>query len=94
MIIYYKWIEGLELVQKIFGLVRKAINQFNLISESRKIAVGVSGGKDSFVLLKSLCMLREFLRIDIEIFAICLDLNFKECKINKAELEKLIVKNL
>ena len=84
-------------MQKIFGFVRKAVNKYELITnETKKIAVGVSGGKDSLILLRSLCMLRDYLKIDVEIIAIFLDLNFKNEKIDvskiKEEFEKLNVK--
>ena len=38
-------------MQKMTGLVRRCVDDYDMIKEGDKIAVGVSGGKDSLVLL-------------------------------------------
>ncbi len=63
-------------MQKILGYMRKAIQEFDLIQNGDKIAVGVSGGKDSLVLLKGLVMLKRFIGIDYEVIAVTLDPKF------------------
>jgi len=63
-------------MQKILGYMRKAIQEFDLIQDGDKIAVGVSGGKDSLVLLKGLIMLKRFIGIDYEVVAVTLDPGF------------------
>lgn len=63
-------------MQKILGYMRKAIQEFDLIQDGDKIAVGVSGGKDSLVLLKGLFMLKRFIGIDYDIAAVTLDPRF------------------
>jgi tRNA(Ile)-lysidine synthase TilS/MesJ len=60
-------------MQKILGKMRKAIHQYDLISEGDKIAVGISGGKDSLILLKGLALLRKFIGINFDIIGITLD---------------------
>ena len=42
------------MMQKLLSKTRQAINDFNMIEENDKIAVGLSGGKDSVTLLKKL----------------------------------------
>ncbi len=63
-------------MQKILGYMRKAVEEFDLIQDGDKIAVGVSGGKDSLVLLNGLAMIKKFIGIDFDIVAITLDPGF------------------
>lgn len=67
-------------MQKMLGLMRKAITEFNLIEDGDHIAVGVSGGKDSMVLLNGLHLLRRFIGIDYDITAVSIDLQFQGIK--------------
>ena len=60
-------------MQKILGYMRKAVQDYNLIENGDRIAVGVSGGKDSLVLLNALALLRKFIGIDYELVAVTLD---------------------
>lgn len=63
-------------MQKILGYMRRAITQYDLIQDGDRIAVGVSGGKDSLVLLKGLVLLRRFIGIEYDVMAITLDPQF------------------
>jgi len=63
-------------MQKILGYMRKAIQEFDLIQDGDRIAVGVSGGKDSLVMLKGLVLLKRFIGIDYEVVAVTLDPRF------------------
>lgn len=67
-------------MQKILGYMRKAIQNYGLISDGDRILVGVSGGKDSLVLLEGLVLLRRFIGIDYEVVAVTLDMGFKDKK--------------
>lgn len=60
-------------MQKILGYMRKAIQEFDLIHNGDRICVGVSGGKDSLVLLNGLILLRRFIGINYEIVGVTLD---------------------
>ncbi len=55
-------------MKKIVSLVRRAVDEYNMIKEGEKIAVGVSGGKDSLVLL---CALAELSRYHPKKFTVC-----------------------
>lgn len=61
-------------LQEIVGKVRKVVDMYNLIEEGDKIAVGVSGGKDSLTLLACMHSLRIFYPKKFDIVAICVDL--------------------
>ena len=63
-------------MQKMLGYMRKTIQEFDMIQDGDRIAVGVSGGKDSLVLLKGLIELRRFIGIDYDVVAITLDPRF------------------
>ncbi|MCL2637821.1 MAG: adenine nucleotide alpha hydrolase family protein [Oscillospiraceae bacterium] len=63
-------------MQRILGYVRKACQEYNLIEDGDKIAVGVSGGKDSIVLLAALAKMRRFFEAKYELHAISLDPRF------------------
>ncbi|MCL1822819.1 MAG: tRNA 2-thiocytidine biosynthesis TtcA family protein [Oscillospiraceae bacterium] len=63
-------------MQKILGFIRKACQEFNLIEDGDRIAVGVSGGKDSLVLLAGLSEMRIFFEKKYQLHAITLDPRF------------------
>ncbi|MCM1507861.1 MAG: tRNA 2-thiocytidine(32) synthetase TtcA [Ruminococcus flavefaciens] len=63
-------------MQKILGHMRKAIQDYHLISDGDRICVGVSGGKDSLVMLKGLVLLKRFIGIEYEITALTIDPKF------------------
>lgn len=75
--------------QKLMGAMRKAIEDYDMIASGDRIAVGVSGGKDSVATLVGLAGLRRFLGIDYEVVAICLDPQFGGVPNDYSELEAL-----
>ena len=60
-------------IQPLVGLMRRAIDKYDMISEGERIAVGVSGGKDSLTLLCALRLLSEFHPKHFTVTAITLD---------------------
>ncbi len=60
-------------MQKILGYMRRAISEFDLISDGDRVGVGVSGGKDSLVMLLGLIRLKSFIGIDYDVVAITED---------------------
>lgn len=63
-------------MKKLLSLTRAAIDKYNMISQGDKIAVGVSGGKDSLALLTAMAKIRDFYPEKFEITAITLDYRF------------------
>ena len=47
-------------MNRILSLVRRCVEDYEMIAPGDRIAVGVSGGKDSLMLLAALAKLREF----------------------------------
>lgn len=76
-------------MQKILGYMRKAVQEFDLIEDGDKIAVGVSGGKDSLVLLAGLAQMRKFGLYNYDVTAITLDPHFKGEKGNYEPVQRL-----
>ena len=64
-------------MQKILSNMRKAIENYNMIEEGDKIAVGLSGGKDSITLLMALKNLQIFYPKKFEIIAISINPGFE-----------------
>lgn len=60
-------------MQKVLSTMRKAIEKYNLIKDGDNIAVGVSGGKDSLVLLKALADFKKFGLYNFNLYAITID---------------------
>ena len=63
-------------MQQILGMMRKAITDYQMISDGDRVLVGISGGKDSVVLFAGLCRLRQFIGIDYQLHAVTLDPGF------------------
>ena len=61
-------------MQKLMGLVRRCVDDYDMIHEGDKIAVGVSGGKDSLVLLVLLAGLRQYFNKAFALEAITIDM--------------------
>ncbi len=63
-------------LQHILGLVRRCVEDYGMIQPGDRIAVGVSGGKDSLLVLTALAHLRRFFPAPFELEAITLDMGF------------------
>ena len=63
-------------LQRLMSLTRKAVDDYHMIEEGDKIAVGISGGKDSLALLYALAGLRRFYPKKFTLEAITVDLGF------------------
>ncbi len=64
-------------MRKILSRVRRAVDDYSMIEEGDRIAVGVSGGKDSLTLLCALAELRRFYPKRFELIGVSLDMGFE-----------------
>lgn len=61
-------------LQQLLSYTRRAIDDYNMIDDGDKVAIGISGGKDSLTLLYALHGLMRFYPIKFELVAITVDL--------------------
>ena len=61
-------------MQNMMGRIRRCAEDYNMIAEGDKIAVGVSGGKDSLTLLYLLAELRRYYPAHYELQAVTIDM--------------------
>lgn len=64
-------------MQHITGQLRKAIDEYNMVADGDKIAVGISGGKDSLVLAAALAELSQYYPKRFEVVGITLDMGYR-----------------
>ena len=64
-------------LQKLLSYTRQAVDEYDMIQEGDKIAVGISGGKDSLTLLYALSGLQKFYPKAFELVAITVDLGYQ-----------------
>ena len=84
-------------MQQILSKMRKAIEEYNMIDEGDKIAVCLSGGKDSITLLNGLKALQRFYQKHFELIAITInpgfdffDVNFLQKTCNELDIPLFI----
>ncbi len=65
-------------IEHILSHARKAVEEYDMISDGDKIAVGISGGKDSLALLCALAKLKRVVGIDYTVVGITIDMGFEE----------------
>lgn len=64
-------------MKKILGCIRRACEDFDLIQDGDRIGVGVSGGKDSMMLLYALSLYRRFAKQRFEVAALTLSMGLE-----------------
>lgn len=72
-------------MKKIIGKVRQACDDYNMIQDNDKIAVGFSGGKDSIALIYALKLFQRFSPNKFELEAITVDPGFDNMNLDEAK---------
>ena len=67
----------MENIKRVLSYTRRAVDDYEMIREGDKIAVGVSAGKDSLTLLCALASLKRFYPKKFELCAITVDMGFE-----------------
>ena len=76
-------------MQKLMSHMRSAMQQYNMIDEGDKVAVGLSGGKDSVAMLVALSNLRRFYPNHFDLVAVTLDPCFNDVPGDYSALQTL-----
>ena len=72
-------------MRRILSYVRRAVDDYDMIREGDRIAVGVSAGKDSLALLCALAEMRRFYPKKYEVVAITVDMGFPGADFSRIE---------
>ena len=72
-------------LQRLLSYTRKALDTYNMIKPNDKIAVGISGGKDSLALLYALANLKKFYPVPFELVGISVSLGFEDFDLSKVQ---------
>lgn len=72
-------------MKRLLSFVRRAVDDYNMIEDGDRIAVGVSGGKDSLALLEVLAQMRVFYPKKYEVFAVTVDMGFEGSDYSEVE---------
>jgi len=85
--IYASYLERHDFMKlrKLLSYTRKALDEYNMIDDGDKIAIGISGGKDSLTLLYALSQLRRFYPKKFDIEAITVSMGFKDMDLSPVE---------
>ena len=70
-------------IKQMTSLIRRAIEDYNMIQEGDNIAIGISGGKDSLTLLYALSSLQAYYPEKFKLYAVTVDLGFGNLNLNE-----------
>lgn len=74
-----------ENIRRLLSFARRAVDDYRMIQDEDKIAIGVSGGKDSLALLAVMYDLKRFYPKKFEICAVTLDMGFPDSDMSDLE---------
>jgi tRNA(Ile)-lysidine synthase TilS/MesJ len=77
-------------LQQLMSPVRKAVDTYNMIESGDKIAVGLSGGKDSVAMISALAGLRRFYPNEFSIVAVRIDMGLNYDSVQEERLKEYL----
>ena len=72
-------------LQHLLSYVRRAVQDYHMIEEGDKIAIGISGGKDSLILALALSHLKRFYPKSFEVIGITVSLGFEDFDLTRVK---------
>ena len=75
----------MDSLNSLTGMVRRCVDDYGMIAPGDRIAMGVSGGKDSLVLLCALAHLRRYYPVPFQLEAITVDMGFPDMDFGPVE---------
>ena len=72
-------------MKTVLGCIRRADEDFSMIEPGDRVGVGVSGGKDSLLLLYALALYRKFCKVPYTLDAITLDMGLRPFDVSGIE---------
>ena len=75
----------MKTIRHILGKIKKANEDYSLIAPGEKIALGISGGKDSMALLYCLNLYNKYSKKKFQIYPMIIDLGFPNFKVEKIQ---------
>lgn len=72
-------------MKRVLGSIRRADERYHMIEDGDKLCLGVSGGKDSLLLMEALMLYRRFSKKRFDVIGVLLDLGLKELDFSKIE---------
>ena len=72
-------------MKRVLGCIRRADERYHMIEDGDKVCIGVSGGKDSLLLMEAMKLYQKFSKHKFDVCAVMLDLSLKQVDTSAVE---------